>query len=1046
MKTLLTFKLSFLLVVYFVLSGFSHAFAQARITSAYISHTKSDQMVVVFSENIRLSNADGFRLIGGASRIEKLGSGNGSNKLIFELTDHVLPDDDFTLVHWQELSDARGGNEPLPTYLNIKVENKVATYKGKGNLYYVSSSGGADHSSGKTPNAPLKTIVKALSLAKPADYILLKRGDRFNEFRIEGKNGMKDNPITIGAYGKGELPVINVGRGSGVVIMNSNFIELDNLHIIKNGIGNAITIMGNTNSPVVSNLLVEGKGVMANYGINFGNNDGAKSTVINPRIINNTVKNFRWNIRSSGYPYDGTHHIKGGLIENNISAGNFRDPDSKDGISAQRGNFHGLIIRKNEVYGWVDDAMDFFAAENVVVEYNVIHDPMQISFSSEKSGAGNGIKAGGITRSDVIKGKKSQKITVRYNQVYNIRNGNNKNASLNAITTNNGGSGKIYGNLIYNVEHAGIAIFGSPEDWEIHNNTVNDAEIGINAYTMNGNPNKVIISNNIIQGRKRTINVNTQGKGNFRGFHNVLIGLPPFGHYSGQNDISASIKEVFENTRTFELKQNSPAVNSGVAIPAYARDLRGYKINGNLDAGALESGSQTGLADIKDPQVQPPVTDNNPPKEPENRSKDDPNGLHYRYYEGTWKELPDFSKLNIVKEGKVKQIELTERKRDDLFAFVFDAYLEIDKGGSYTFYTISNDGSRLFIDGQMVVDNDGLHGARERSGSIRLEAGRHPIRITFFERGRKEMLQVKYQGEGISKRIIPEEKLFLYDVQKTTKAVSVRENENNSSTNASVEQSYLSGIRYSYYEGIWRALPDFKNLSAVKTGVVDDFILNNRNRNDYFAFLYEGFIKIDESAEYTFSTISDDGSQLFIGETKVVDNDGLHGPRKRTGRVYLEKGYHPIRLSYFERGGGETLRVQFSKKGMQERALPPSMLFYQSENNNKRQLSSAKSSSSQNEILTTKQENQLPSFTENTFIVFPNPFDGELQVSLYQQQAELHLQLHHVNGKLLKEFDLKPSYLNNSFKLDLADLVDGVYILKLYHQQKLVALKKIIKR
>src|SRR5690606_33252528 len=106
------------------------------------------------------------------------------------------------------------------------------------------------------------------------------------------------------------------------------------------------------------------------------------------------------------------------------------------------GKYHGLIIRKNEVYGWYDDGMDFYASEDVIIEYNTLHSPQQPASS------GQAIKAGGITRTEPVVGHRSKNIVVRYNTVYNLYNHVNEEGSHNGIQTNSGGSGKVYGNVV----------------------------------------------------------------------------------------------------------------------------------------------------------------------------------------------------------------------------------------------------------------------------------------------------------------------------------------------------------------------------------------------------------------------------------------------------------------------------------------------------------------------------------------------------------------------------------------------------------------------
>ncbi|MEZ4945845.1 MAG: PA14 domain-containing protein [Cyclobacteriaceae bacterium] len=89
------------------------------------------------------------------------------------------------------------------------------------------------------------------------------------------------------------------------------------------------------------------------------------------------------------------------------------------------------------------------------------------------------------------------------------------------------------------------------------------------------------------------------------------------------------------------------------------------------------------------------------------------------------------------------------------------------------FWTRSDDGSRLYIDGNLIVDNDGLHGNQNRMGRYNFpSAGKYPIRVTMFEQGGGESLFVKYRaGDWLSggngdgnynaASFIPDNKLFL---------------------------------------------------------------------------------------------------------------------------------------------------------------------------------------------------------------------------------------------------------------------------------------------
>ncbi len=146
-------------------------------------------------------------------------------------------------------------------------------------------------------------------------------------------------------------------------------------------------------------------------------------------------------------------------------------------------------------------------------------------------------------------------------------------------------------------------------------------------------------------------------------------------------------------------------------------------------------------------------------KDPETPSNAVP-GLNYKYYHGSWDKLPNFNKLAVVESGDVATFDISPKNRDDHFAFVFEGFIDIPTDGEYTFYTNSDDGSRLFIGTSLIVNNDGLHSDQERSGTICLKKGKHGIKVTYFERTGGNVLGVNWEGPGISKGTIPANRLF----------------------------------------------------------------------------------------------------------------------------------------------------------------------------------------------------------------------------------------------------------------------------------------------
>ena len=135
-------------------------------------------------------------------------------------------------------------------------------------------------------------------------------------------------------------------------------------------------------------------------------------------------------------------------------------------------------------------------------------------------------------------------------------------------------------------------------------------------------------------------------------------------------------------------------------------------------------------------------------------------GLDYAYYEGAWNLLPDFNALTPAETGTVANFDLSPKNRTDNYAFRYTGYVQVPADGRYTFYTSSDDGSKLYIGDQEVVNNDGLHGMVEKSGTIALKAGLHAITVSFFEQGGGEGLEVRYAGPNLGKQLVPDAALF----------------------------------------------------------------------------------------------------------------------------------------------------------------------------------------------------------------------------------------------------------------------------------------------
>ena len=135
------------------------------------------------------------------------------------------------------------------------------------------------------------------------------------------------------------------------------------------------------------------------------------------------------------------------------------------------------------------------------------------------------------------------------------------------------------------------------------------------------------------------------------------------------------------------------------------------------------------------------------------------NGLVRKTYIGQWENCSQMIDGKPIEENIVYDFSIDSNKKDN-FGHVFSGYIVINDSGTYEFQTTSDDGSRLFINADLVVDNDGLHSRKSVVGAINLKNKRHKIIVEYFEGGAQETLDVKWRGPGFEWREIPAFKLF----------------------------------------------------------------------------------------------------------------------------------------------------------------------------------------------------------------------------------------------------------------------------------------------
>ena len=256
----------------------------------------------------------------------------------------------------------------------------------------------------------------------------------------------------------------------------------------------------------------------------------------------------------------------------------------------------------------------------------------------------------------------------------------------------------------------------------------------------------------------------------------------------------------------------------------------------------------------------------------------------------------------------------------DQFYIRWTGKIRAPKDGAYTFFLESDDGSRLFIEGKEIVNNDGAHAMEEKSGSAELKAGDHDIKIEFYEKDLDAGCKFSWQPHGGDKQIVPASVLFHAAVE------------------GSIATSGKAGLLAEYY-GMDVAIEDFPSITADKKPTVSRVDKNVNFEStleawpgtqliDHFYVRWTGKLHASKAGTYTLFLDSDDGSRCFIDGKQVVDNGEEHAMEEKSGEVELTAGDHDLKIEFFENEGDAGCKFSWQPPGKDKEIVPPGVLSH----------------------------------------------------------------------------------------------------------------------
>jgi len=136
------------------------------------------------------------------------------------------------------------------------------------------------------------------------------------------------------------------------------------------------------------------------------------------------------------------------------------------------------------------------------------------------------------------------------------------------------------------------------------------------------------------------------------------------------------------------------------------------------------------------------------------------------------------------------------------------------------------------------------------------------------------------------------------------------------------------GLMFTLFDGKFTTTQNIEQGTVAATGKSSSFDLQQFDRQINYGVIFDGYLRVQSDGFYQFAVESDDGSVLQIDEAVVVDNDGNHGSRIVTGHIPLRKGFHKMKLKYYQSEGGASLRISWAASGGELKPVDGSALYH----------------------------------------------------------------------------------------------------------------------
>jgi PA14 domain len=251
------------------------------------------------------------------------------------------------------------------------------------------------------------------------------------------------------------------------------------------------------------------------------------------------------------------------------------------------------------------------------------------------------------------------------------------------------------------------------------------------------------------------------------------------------------------------------------------------------------------------------------------------------------------------------------------------------ESGTYTFTTISDDGVRVWVNGQQLIDAWNDHAPQQDKGTITLQAGqKYDIKVEYYERAGGAVMQLYWTTPRIAQHVIPQ--AYLYSAVVTPAPVQAVTPVPVAPPTPVPVVAAGNGLAGKYYNS---TNLDPSTLALTRTDTSVNFNWNNgapdaKVNADNFSAQWTGQILAPVTGTYTIATTSDDGVRVWVNGQQLIDAWNDHGPQQDRGTITLQAGQkYDIKVEYYERAGGSVMQLYWSAPTIAQQVIPQAYLY-----------------------------------------------------------------------------------------------------------------------